>query len=133
MISRMRCYGFSVSCCWHDSIVLHLEELNISLKIVLLEPLFVLFLVLALLGLKEVPLVMLSLLTGHIIEHLPPLFGFVFFSVSVGYLMKINLYPIMFLLHSLGVPICVVHAGVFLDMGAVINEDLWGHSFSWID
>ena len=133
MISRMCCYGFSVSCFCHDSILLHLEELNINLKNVLLEPLFVLFLLLALPGLIEVPLVMLSLLTGHIIQHLPPLFGFVLFSVLVGSLMKISLSPILFLLHSVGVPVCVVHAGVFLDMGAVINEDLWGHSFSWID
>ena len=29
--------------------------------------------------------------------------------------MKFPLWPIVFLLHSLGVPICVVHVGVFLD------------------
>ena len=43
--------------------------------------------------------------------------------------MNFTIWPIVFFLHSLGVPICGVHVGVFLDMGVGIHVGRWGHTF----
>ena len=37
----------------------------------------------------------------------------------------------MFLFHILGVPICVVHVGVFWDFGVVIHGVHLGHTLVW--
>ena len=42
--------------------------------------------------------------------------------------MNFPLWPVVFLLHTLGVPICVVHVGVFLDMGVGIHGRRSGHT-----
>ena len=52
--------GLSVSCCWSDIVVLHLDEMYSSLKIGVLHPLLSCFFLLALLRLIQVPLVRLS-------------------------------------------------------------------------
>ena len=43
----MHCCGFSVSFLWRDSAVLHLDGLHSSLKMGVLHPMFVLFILLA--------------------------------------------------------------------------------------
>ena len=60
MISMMNCCVLSVSFIWLDSIFLHLGELYSSLRTGVLHPLFMLFLLLALLRLIQVPLVTLG-------------------------------------------------------------------------
>ena len=108
MISCMHRCGVSVLCTLCDSIVLHLDGLHSSLKIGVLQTIFVLFLLFDLLQLIQVPLVTLDWLTNYNIENFPP--------VMIGYLIKLPLWTILFLLHSLDVFICVVHVGVFLDI-----------------
>ena len=131
MISWMRRCGLSVSYRWRDSVVLHMYGLNISLKIGVLNPLFVLFLLIYLLQFIQVPLVTLGRLTGHNIKNSPPIFGFVLLFAMLVYLMKFPLWSIMCLIHIFGVPICVVHVGVFLDMGVEIHGGHWGHTLEW--
>ena len=46
-------------------------------------------------------------------------------------LMNIPICPIVFLLHSLGVLICVVHVGVFLDVVVGIHGDCLGKTLKW--
>ena len=45
--------------------------------------------------------------------------------------MNFNLWPIEVLLHSLGIPIFVVHVGVSLDMGVRIHGGRWRHTLAW--
>ena len=40
------------------------------------------------------------------------------------YLLKFPLLPIVFLIHSLGIPICVLHVGIYLDMGVGFMESV---------
>ena len=110
--------------------VLHLDGLHCSLKICVLHPIFVLFILFSLLRSIKVTLVMLGWLPDCSTENFPPLFGFVYFFVLVGSLMKFPILPI-FLLHSLGIPICMVHVGVFLDMGIGIHGGCWVHTLAW--
>ena len=46
-------------------------------------------------------------------------------------LTKFPLWTIAILLHSLGVPMCVVNVGVFLDIGVGIHGGRWGHNLAW--
>ena len=45
--------------------------------------------------------------------------------------MNFPFWYIVFLRHSLGVPIFVVRVGIFLDMGVGIHRGSWGRTFSW--
>ena len=126
----MNCCVLPGSCCWRDSVVLNLDGLYISLIIVALYPLFVLYLLIALLWLIQVSLSMLGWLPVHNQEPPPPLFGLFLFSVQVVSLVNFPLCTILFLLHSLGVPICVVYVGVFLDMDVGINGGRWVHNLA---
>ena len=92
---------------------------------------FVLFLLLALLRLTQVPLVMLGRLPGHNIEISPPLFGFVLFFFMLGSLLNFTLWTIVFLIHIFGITIFVVRVGVFLDMGVGIHRGIGGHTLAW--
>ena len=89
-----------------------------------------LFLLLALLRLTQVPLVMLGRLPGHNKEISPPLFGFVPFFI-VGSLIKFTLWTIVFLIHIFGITIFVVRVGVFWDMGVGIHREIWWHTLAW--
>ena len=42
------------------------------------------------------------------------------------------LWTFFFFLHSLGLPICMVYVGVFLDMGVIIHVGSWGHTLACI-
>ena len=74
------------------------------------------------------PLVTLGQLPGHNKENFPPLFGLFFFFIQVVYLLNFPLWDISFLLHNLGIIICVVRVEVSLDMGAGINGGMWVHN-----
>ena len=47
--------------------------------------------------------------------------------------MNFPLLPSVFLLCSLGVPICVVYVEIILDMGVGIHGKYWGNTLAWID
>ena len=95
-----------------------------------LQSILKMLLLIDLMKLIQVPLVTMGRLSGHNKEIHPPIFGFIFFSILLGSLMNFTLWPIVFFLHSLGVTICVVHVGLFLDMVAWIHGGHWGHTLA---
>ena len=131
MVSRIHLCGLSISSCWRDSIFFLLNGLHSSIRIGVMQPLFLFFFFLLCWDWSiQVVLVTLDWLPGHNIE-IPTTSGILFLLFYVRTSNK--LYSLAHCVFDpyLEVTIWVVHVGIFLDMGVVIHGGHWQHTLSW--
>ena len=131
MVSRIHLCGLSISSCWRDSIFFLLNGLHSSIRIGVMQPLFLFFFFLLCWDWSiQVVLVTLDWLPGHNIE-IPTTSGILFLLFYVRTSNK--LYSLAHCVFDpyLEVTIWVVHVGIFLDIGVGIHRGYWGHSLPW--